>query len=260
MNSSPDLTLVIFPTCFGTRNPSPFCLKAEILLRMSGLPYRVERSKDPRVGPMGKLPALRDGARTIGDSELIRQYLAVSYAIDFDRKLNARQRAAAHAFARMLEERTYWALVDSRWMNEANWPTVRDGFFGDLPFPISRLVPALMRRSVRARMRGQGLGLHSRETIEAFALDDLKAIADWLGDRPFMMGETPCSLDATVYGTLVSFVHPGFETPMREMIVNDMRLAGYLARCDALWFEPAGLASLEGCQEISAQAGSAMAA
>lgn len=250
----PDLTLIIFPESFGTRNPSPFCLKAEILLRLSGLPFKIERSNDPRVGPMGKLPALRDGKKLIGDSELIRQHLAVSYGVDFDRFLTAKQRAASHAFARMLEERTYWALVDSRWMSDTNWPVVRDAFFSALPFPARKLVPALLRRQVRAKLRGHGIGLHSRATIEAFALDDLKAIADWLGDQPFMMGTAPSALDATVYATLMSFVHTGFETPMREMIINDMRLAGFLARCDGRWFEDAGAAEASGTETASAMA------
>lgn len=237
MTQPKDLTLIMFPEGFGTRNPSPFCVKAEILMRMSGLPYKIERANDPRVGPLGKLPALRDGDRLIGDSELIRQYLATEYGIDFDGFLTAKQRAAAHAFARMLEERTYWALVNSRWMNDENWAVVREAFFGAMPFPIRQILPPKLRKGVRANLRGQGLGLHSQEAIEAFALDDLKAIADWLGDQPFMMGDRPCALDATVYASVVSFVHTGFKSPMREMILNDMRLAGYLARCDALWFE-----------------------
>jgi len=234
--TKPDLTLIIFPESFGTRNPSPFCIKAEILMRMTGLPYRVERQSDPRVGPLGKLPALRDGDRMLGDSELIRQYLATHYRIDFDGSLSAKQRAASHAFARMLEERTYWTIVQSRWLDDENWPTLRDAYFGTLPGPLKQLVPFLIRRRVRRDVRGQGLGLHSPQAIEAFALDDLKAVADWLGDQPFMMGDQPTTLDATVYALLACAAPEEFDTPMREMIVNDMRLAGYLARCDTLWF------------------------
>lgn len=232
----PDLTLIIFPESFGARNPSPFCIKAEILMRMSGLPHNIERQADPGAGPLGKLPALRDGDRLMGDSELIRQYLATHYQVEFDRFLSAKQRAAAHAFARMLEERTYWTIVQSRWLDDRNWPTLRDAYFGGMPTPLKQIVPTLIRRRVRRDVRGQGLGLHDPQAIEAFALDDLKAVADWLGDQPFMMGDQPCALDATVYALLACIAPAEFDTPMREMVINDMRLAGYLARCDQLWF------------------------
>ncbi|MEM1400449.1 MAG: glutathione S-transferase family protein [Pseudomonadota bacterium] len=236
-----DLTLIIFPQRFGCRNPSPFCVKAEILLKMSGLPFRIERETNPGVGPLGKLPALRDGKRLIGDSELIRQYLATHYQVEFDRGLSARDRAAAHAFARMLEERTYWAIVHSRWIDEGNWVNLKKAYFSTMPGLLRRIFPSLIRARVRRDLKGQGLGRHDPQSIEAFALDDLKAVADWLGDKPFMLGDRPTTLDATVYGMVVSFIQPGFETPIRDMIMTDMRLAGYLARCDQLWFDEAAV-------------------
>ena len=85
---------------------------------MSGAAFTVETVNDPRKGPKGKLPAASfDGGPMIGDSELIRREMAYRLGFDPDTALDGRQRAAAHAIARMLEERLYWAIVHTRWMD-----------------------------------------------------------------------------------------------------------------------------------------------
>ncbi len=156
------LTLIKFPPAFGLPDPSPFCIKAEILLKMSGLPYAVETTGNPRKGPKGKLPALRDGGLLVGDSELIRKHLEIVHRIDFDKGLGPLQRARAHAFARMLEERTYWCGVHVRWIEESAWQVMSRTLFGRLPPVVRWIVPAIVRGVVRHRLRAHGLGRHGR--------------------------------------------------------------------------------------------------
>ena len=157
------ITLVQFPSLFGVPNPSPFCMKVEIQLKMAGLPYTGEISPDPRKGPKGKLPMIRDGDVTIGDSAMIQHYLETRYGLDLDTGLDQRERAVAHGMARMCEERLYWCLVYSRWIEPENWVKIREAFFGGLPPVIRSIVPKLARRGLRATLHGQGLGRHSRE-------------------------------------------------------------------------------------------------
>jgi glutathione S-transferase len=73
------ITLIHFPRAFGVPNPSPFCMKVEILLKMAGLPYEEIISSDPRKGPKGKLPAITDDGVMIGDSDFIQQHLTRKY-------------------------------------------------------------------------------------------------------------------------------------------------------------------------------------
>ena len=54
------LTLYTFGPHFGLPDPSPFVMKADLLLKMSGLPYATD-SRGFRKAPKGKLPYLRDG-------------------------------------------------------------------------------------------------------------------------------------------------------------------------------------------------------
>jgi glutathione S-transferase len=161
------IKLIQFPRMLGLPNPSPFCIKVEVLLKMAGLAYECEFVGNPGKGPKGKLPAIVDDGQAIGDSELIRWHLERKYGVDFDKGLGPAERAVGHAFARMAEERTYWVLVYSRWIEEANWPLFRDTLFKGMPGFLRAVLGPQIRKRVKRMLRAQGLGLHSRDEIYA---------------------------------------------------------------------------------------------
>ncbi len=65
------LQLFQFYPAFGVRNLSPFCLKLETYLRMSGIEHEVVWSSSTRGAPKGKLPYIvdADGVEVV-DSEI----------------------------------------------------------------------------------------------------------------------------------------------------------------------------------------------
>jgi glutathione S-transferase len=230
------ITLTHFPRAFGVPNPSPFCMKVEILLKMAGLPYDEVITSDPRKGPKGKLPAITDDGVTIGDSDLIQHHLARKYGVDFDAGLSVQERAIAHAFSRMGEERLYWCLVYSRWLEDRNFPKVRTFFFGGLPPVVRTIVPMIARRQVRASFNGQGLGRHSQDEIYAFGKRDIDAIAAQLADKPFLMGNALSSADAAIVPILTGLLIPEMRSPLMDAVEAHPELIAYVARCRALWF------------------------
>src|SRR5215467_5535059 len=90
----PMITLYTFGPAFGLPDPSPFVIKAEILLKMAGLPYRTDTTGF-RKAPKGKLPYIDDDGERIADSTFIRWHIEKKYQFDFDRGLSAEQRATA---------------------------------------------------------------------------------------------------------------------------------------------------------------------
>jgi glutathione S-transferase len=230
------ITLIHFPRAFAIPNSSPFCMKVEILLKMAGLPYEEIISSDPRKGPKGKLPAITDDGVTIGDSDFIQQHLARKYGVDFNAGLSPEERAVGHAFARMGEERLYWCLVYSRWIEDANFPKVRKFFFGSLPPVIRSIVPAIARRQVRTSLNGQGLGRHSRAEIYALGIRDIDAIAAQLSSKLFLMGDNPSSADAAVSPILTGLMIPEMHSPLMDAIEAHANLVTYIARCRERWF------------------------
>ncbi|MEP3225928.1 MAG: glutathione S-transferase family protein [Parasphingorhabdus sp.] len=225
-----------FQSGFGVPNPSPFCMKGEILLNMAGLDYQTEIIEDPRKAPRGKLPYLVDGETTITDTALIRRYLEEKHDIDFDGGLTPQQRATGHAMARMIEERLYWVTVYSRWIDSRNWPTIKDFWFGTLPPVIRTLIPMLAQKQVKAGLQAQGLGRHDPPDIYAFGAADLAALSNHLGDHEFMFGDKPSSLDAIAYPIIVNSLITALPSPLLDAAQSKGNFAGYVERCTALWF------------------------
>lgn len=78
------ITLYTFGPAFGLPDPSPFVTKAEMLLKLAGLPYQTN-TKGFRKAPKGKLPYIEDAGTIIPDSTFIRWHLEQKYHVDFDR-------------------------------------------------------------------------------------------------------------------------------------------------------------------------------
>jgi glutathione S-transferase len=146
------IRLYQFAPAFGLPNASPFCMKVETYLRMTGLPYECPRGASHMKAPKGKLPYIEDDGKIVADSSFIIEYLKETYGDALDGWLSPAQRASALAFQRLLEEDLYWAAVYSRWVDEPGWAVVRKAFFGHLPLPLRIALPPLARRGIRFQL------------------------------------------------------------------------------------------------------------
>ena len=116
-------------------------MKLETYLRMVGLPYELVNSGDVLRAPKGKLPFIDDGGTRLADTCFIIEYLKGRYGDPLDASLTPAQRAVATAFQRLLEENLYWAVVHTRWVEDAGWQKTREAFFGALPVPLRWILP-----------------------------------------------------------------------------------------------------------------------
>jgi glutathione S-transferase len=229
------LTLYAFGPGFGLPDPSPFVTKAEVLLKMAGVPYRKDTTGFKKA-PKGKLPYIDDGGLLVADSTFIRLHLQRRYDIDFDAGLSPSERGVAWAFEKMCEDHLYWALVHSRFMDDANFNAGPRRFFDGAPAPIRPLIVAMVRRQVRRTLWGHGMGRHSEEEIAQLAVRDLAAIADFLGDKPYLMGSRPCGADATVFAFVAGCFPARFKTPIRIAAELQPNLVAYRDRMLAQYY------------------------
>lgn len=191
------LTLITFPATFGEPSSSPFCVKAMILLQMSGQTWQREDIGSPMKMPHGKLPVLRNNGTLIPDSEFIQTWLTTQGA-DFFGDATATQRATGHAVIRMVEENLRLALVHDRWLDDRNWPQVWPVFFAGVPRPIRGVIARKARKSVRIGLHSNGFArLSNAERLEK-ANADLDALGHILGDQDFVLGAAPTAVDAAV--------------------------------------------------------------
>lgn len=232
------ITLYGFGPAFGLPDPSPFVLKAELLLKFAGLAYRIDTSGMHKA-PKGKLPYIDDDGTRVPDSTFIRFHIEKKYGFDFDAGLDARERAIAWAVEKMLEDQLYWALVHDRWMDEKNFNNGPKSFFKRIPPPLRQLAILLIQRKIKGVLKGQGFGRHSRAEVAELTGRVVDGLAAILGDKPFLMGEKPCGADAAVAGMLIAILCPVFESPTRAAIERHANLVAYRDRMLAQYF-PSG--------------------
>jgi len=220
------LILKSFAPAINVRCPSIFGLKADALLAMSGLEYKVEDG-DIRKAPMGKIPVLVDDGKIIPDTSLIKKHLEDVHGIDFDGSLSAEQRATAKAIQRMVENHLYFAMIHFRWIE--NPERVRDTLFKNIPALPRKFIFKMVLKKVRQANEGHGIGRHDRSDILAFAMEDLEALSVLLGTKPFMFGNTPTSVDASVFGALENIIN---STETSDLQDGARRFENLVQYCD----------------------------
>ena len=219
-----------FPENFGMRDASPFVLKLETYLRLSGLDYKTSIISDPRKAPKAKLPYIKDNGMTIADSSICIEHLKQAYGDPLGEKLSAEQHAIGHALKTMLEERTYWVLVHTRWMDPKFQHITLDAWFGSLPGIVRGFITGKIIKDMKKGMYAHGISRHTPEEIYAFGLKDLQAFEAVLGDKPYLFGDTPSEYDATGYGFLANFMAKPFPSVISEYIAGSKMLSNYIER------------------------------
>jgi len=219
-----------FMPAFGMRDPSPFVLKLEAYMRLAGIDYKTTPMMDPRKAPKTKIPFIKDGDQTIADSSLCINYLKDKYGDSLGKGLSARQHAIGHSIKTMLEERTYWVIVHSRWMDENKNSIIRDTFFDEIPSFIRGFIFGKIVKDMKKDMHGHGIGRHTPEEIMAFGIKDLAAFEAVLADKPYLLGASPSEYDATGYGFLANIMAKPFPSPLSEYIQGSKTLTAYIDR------------------------------
>jgi glutathione S-transferase len=225
------IVLYTIGALWGLPDPSPFVMKSEVQLKMSGLAYRTEKSRPPEA-PKGKIPYIQDASVLIGDSTFIREHFEQKYGVDLDAGLSPEQRATAWMVERVVEDHLYWATIYARWGVRENFDKGPAIFFGD--------APAEVREAGRARvldnLHGQGFGRHSLAEVAQLATRSFKALSDTLGERPYITGETICGADATLFAGLAAVLTPHFDTPIRDALLRHPNLVAYTDRMMARFY------------------------
>lgn len=230
------ITLHRFGPFLGTPDSSPFVIKVMMLLKLAGLRYR-EVQSNPFKAPKGLLPFIQDAEVTVADSTLIRFYLEKTYGVDFDAALSPAQKAAAWCVERMCEEHLYFAMLEARWLDRANFKNgLGRHMFGVIPWPIRPLAKLMLRRMNARRLRGHGLGRHSKTEIADLAIRDVDALAVLLGNQQYLMGGEPCGADATLFAFVTAILTPPLDTPLRAAMAAHANLVDYCERVTSRFF------------------------
>jgi glutathione S-transferase len=185
---------------------SPFCDKVRRILHVKGLPYRTHDismqaavTQSSKVNPTGKLPALRDGDRSIGDSTDIALYLESTYPDPALLPSDPRRRALVLALEDWADESLYFYEIYLRFAvgrNAEKWVPVLTAGDSDL---VQRAARIVIPRHMKGILAKQGLGRKSYEQV----LRDMERHADTmvglLEEGPWLVGDRLTLADIAVF-------------------------------------------------------------
>src|SRR5580693_2900258 len=104
------IKLYKFGPAFGLPDASPFVMKVETYLRITGQKYEVATG-DVRKAPRAQLPFVDVDGTVIPDSTAIVDHLEAARADKLDAHLTPAQRSVGLAFKSMLEEHLYFGIL-----------------------------------------------------------------------------------------------------------------------------------------------------
>ena len=218
------------PGAWGLVSVSPFCLKLDAFLRMTGIPHEAVTANTPFGGPMGKAPWIEHDGRKFGDSTFIILYLKQTFGVDPNAGLSRAQRGQALAIQRMIEENLCWAMVNDRWNTPENWPILKSTVLGGIAAPVRHIMAPIARRGVLRQLKGHGMGGHPAADIAAIGKRDIDALADILGDQNWFFGEQPTETDAVAFAQLANIHSVEFHSSLKAVIAGHTNLVTFLQR------------------------------
>jgi len=229
-----------FGPAFGLADASPFVMKVETYLRMTGQKYETIAS-DVRKAPRAQLPYVSIDGKVVPDSTEIVDHLESARSEKLDVHLGEDERAIALAFKSMLEEHLYFGLLFMRWGTDEGWvvfePAIREmlGTMG-VPSLMRGIVSKSARKQVIGRTRTQGLGRQPRAQVVATCKKLVDALSQRLGDKAYFCGDQPTTYDATVYAFVAGVLCPAFDNELRKHAASKKNVVEYERRMkDAYW-------------------------
>jgi glutathione S-transferase len=211
---------------FGLPNASPFCLKLEAFLRWQRIPFTIKHAL-PFEGPYKKVPFIGYQDQILGDSSHIIETLMRDKKITYAAHLDL---ASGRAFLHLVEQHLYWALVYFRWQDDAAWPTLRDAFFGHIPFFVRPFIIASARKQATRALYGQGIGRLPKAMIIEKATADLAAINSRLQQQPYICGDQLTHFDLAIWAILKQLIECDLKIQLTEVAQSFTELKRYVER------------------------------
>jgi glutathione S-transferase len=214
---------------------SPYVSKLAYYLKMSGTPFEMKIQDLGKLGtdaPYAKLPYIVDNGNKVADSTHIIDYLKKTYGDSLDKDASAAEKAEMLAWSRLIDEHLYWAaVIQSRWREDPNWEIYIPFIVGGAKVePPLRAVLDGFRSMIVNELQGQGLGRMPAEVVYERAKSDIDAISDFLGSKPFFMGDKPRSIDASVCSILKHIMLVPFKSEVKDYTLGKKNLVEYCAR------------------------------
>jgi len=143
-------------------------------------------------------PIFVDDGEHVGDSDTIIAHLVDKYRLPIDSALTETRRNTDLMIRRTLDD-LYWVMSYSRWRDPQFWPLFRDAMLGAHASLTADGMEAARKFNFQRYQLSRHRPLRAGRRLQR-GVADLSAVASLIGERGFMFGLQPTSIDAGVYG------------------------------------------------------------
>uniref|UniRef100_A0A1I7TFP2 Failed axon connections homolog n=1 Tax=Caenorhabditis tropicalis TaxID=1561998 RepID=A0A1I7TFP2_9PELO len=233
--------LIQFPRTGSVPSPSPFSLKLETWLRMAGIDYENVSNEFKHMSKRGQQPFIELNGEQISDSSIIIKTLAERGQGTELNTLPPKEKALEHAFYTLIEHHLIWLCVYSR-SQTFKWISTDAGygrvFIGIRAFISKAFVVPSFESKLKKKCQGQWIGTLTNEEKISELKKDIDAISTQLGKKPFLFGDEPKTIDATLFGHLGEILYtPQFTDAIKKYIeTNASNLIAYMDRIKARYW------------------------
>jgi len=209
-----------FPLCPTVRTISPFALKLETWLKLTGIKY--ENVFTMKFGSKGQIPYIELNGEQIPDSNIIINVLKEKFNVDPDEGVSEGDLAVGHAATMMLEHHT--AHIGFHYRYGHHMQNFLDTLQLAEYYPSAKHVKNWGRVQpylTRFRSWLQGIGRHENAELWEMSFKDLRSLSNLLGTKAYFLGAQPTSVDCTIFGHLAQFLFIDIGFPQKTFMENN---------------------------------------
>lgn len=237
--------LMVMPGDWGLPSMDLRCLTVMAYVRFTGAPIQFSNCQSAKSFLESDLPIyIAPGEEQVkGSAQCIIQYLRSNHiTADFD--LSPASCADVIAYGHMLERKILPGLLYAFWVDKKNYNSfTRPWYAASLPFYYRWFIPLRMQSKAQGRI----LSLYNMEYVTETELEQkvyenakegLTILANKLGENEYLLGSTPTSLDAIVFGYVATVAKIPFpNAPLQQHLVNKCpNLVDYMDRILNVYF------------------------
>lgn len=220
------------PSAWGLLSISPYCMFAELRLRIAGLDYKRVVETTARGTPEGVLPYARVDGRLLPNPEALHAWLDEQTGSPRLGQVGDGSYPQAVLIDRLIDKSLYWCFVHSRWAHEAGYDAVYPTFAGFAPKGLALLLVPLFRRSVNQLLKSNGFGDKTDDQVYSEGEIDIRALSVMLGNKEWFLGEGPGAPDAQVYALLANIEYQPVDNRLRAELRKQVSLMAFLQRVE----------------------------
>jgi len=237
--------LMVMPGDWGLPSIDLRCLTVMAYVRFTGAPIQFSNCDGPKSLIESDLPVyIAPGDEKVkGSAQCIIQYLRTNHiTADFD--LSPSSCADVIAYGHMLERKILPGLLYAFWVDKKNYDSfTRPWYAASLPFYYRWFIPLRMQSKAHGRIFSLfEMDCVTEEDMESKVYENattgLTILSNKLGDNEYLLGTSPTSLDAIVFGYVATVAKIPFpNAPLHQHLINKCpNLIDYMDRIINVYF------------------------